>query len=126
PASLRPAAPYGPSVGGMSGGSELEIRERLLVLDHWPWYGSLQRFEAIAAEMLTPYPRTLGRDETMALAADLVDRAVPPGGVVLVPLLSTALLMPALHAHAKRHGGLIVPLPMSRHPFVSFPFDPPN
>jgi hypothetical protein len=101
--------------------------QRVLVLDHWLWYSAKPDFEPYIRNTLTGlYPLILGQSEIEAMLEDLLQRVLVPQSCVLLPLLAAALCYDVLVKYRHKYQCLIIPLPLSRHPYVTFAFDPPE
>ncbi|MQY05029.1 hypothetical protein [Actinomadura macrotermitis] len=101
--------------------------ERLLVLDHHPWYEAPPRYEDRVRGLLGGwYPHVLGHTELAGLTAETLAPVIRPGDVVVAPLMSGALLLPVLRRLCDEAGAHLLLLPMSKHPFVTLSADPPE
>jgi hypothetical protein len=97
----------------------------LLLVDRAPWYDDEPDLEhRLRAELGELYGCIFGLRDVQRYAQDLIERAIPPGSLVLVPLMAGAMFYEVLRPYAERHGCAIVPLPMSRHPYVTLSADP--
>jgi hypothetical protein len=100
------------------------VRERILLLDYHPWYAAEPGLEPFVRETLSDiYPRILGAPEIARALDWLLPRAVPPGSIVLAPLMAGAVLLDPLRHYAASHDCVVMPLAISRHPYVTLVFD---
>jgi hypothetical protein len=96
----------------------------LLLLDQLPWYDPAADFESRVRTVFDGiFPCILGPREVADHCARLSQAAVPRRSIVLVPLMAGTLLYRALVPHCADNDCLLVPLPMSRHPYVTLAFD---
>jgi hypothetical protein len=102
-----------------------EQESRPIVLDDsWVWYAKSEtRQELLRQRFEDAGCRYLGEDEIVSLATRLLDSRLCDGDIVVVPLMSGALLLPAIDAISARVDIRVLIAPLSKHPFVTLSGD---
>lgn len=106
--------------------SEPAFRELrpVVVDDAWPWYHSpSSRGDSLRHSFESLGCRYLDAGELGDLVARMLQRTLRGGDLVFVPLMSGALVLPALRRVRRDVEIDIVLVPMSKHPFVSLSAD---
>lgn len=107
--------------------ADTTLENRLLVLDHEPWYDAPGDYSELARQALQQFaPHILGPAELRRLTTELTDETLQPGDVVVAPLMSGALLLPTLADRCAEMELPLLLLPMSKHPFVTLSADDPT
>jgi hypothetical protein len=102
-----------------------QYENRLTVIDDsWLWYAEDQpRHERMRARLSRVGARYLDQAEIGILATELLEGHLRPGDLVVVPLMSGTLMLPALNEVAKRTDIDVLVAPLSKHPFVTLSAD---
>jgi hypothetical protein len=105
---------------------ETTLDERVIVLDHEPWYDAPEDYQVLAGQALQPFtPHVIGPGELTRLTQELAADILAPGDIVVAPLMRGALLMPGLAECCAQLDLPVLPLPLSRIPFVTLSADDP-
>lgn len=103
--------------------SERENRPTVID-DSWVWYAEQEeRRERMRDRLSQVGARYLDRTEIGILASRLLERHLRPGDLVVVPLMSGALMLPAIREVVRQTPVEVLVAPLSKHPFVSLSGD---
>ena len=106
---IQPPAPLPPT-----------MTRALLIDDSWPWYDAPADYAESVARIFGRHGfDVLSRDDVETHTLRLCRRFMRAGDLVVLPLMGSALMLPAARAVADEIGARVVAVPLSRHPFVT-------